>query len=619
MSSISEEEFIQLVRKAEQETATNPRRYLIKLALFAMLGYLVIFGVLLALLGLVGGLVAAAFFSTALIFFLLKKKLIFVILLAIWVLLRALWVRFEPPEGYTLTRKEFPRLFEEIDQLGKQLKALKIHRVILDNQLNAAVIQHPRLGVFGWHRNYLVVGYPLMLTLSPEEMRSVLAHEFGHLSGNHGRFHGWIYRVRLSWIQVMSAFEDGQSWGASLMRKFFNWYSPKFEAYSFALARNNEYEADAIAAELTSPQTAASALVNVYATAPYIDDHYWKSYFQHADKVAEPPFAPFAGLASFLDRNPLTREEMKGRIGAEMQVETHYANTHPSLRDRLQNLGQQPPEVATPEVSAADAWLGESGRQVMSDFDQQWLARNSDAWRERFEYVANAREQLQELEGRSPAELSSEELWNYACWSREFVSDDKALPLFQAFQKRDPEALGCAFYIGCILLQRGDEAGLEHLALARTSPNLIGDCARLGYQFLQDKEKEAEADAWWQASLDQQDIFIAAQQERQSVGPKDTLVQPEISAELLEELVANLRRQSKVGRVWLAQKPVRHLPEHPVYILAFKARGWVFSIDKLQARVAEQLDVEGDFFVVCKSGDGKSLAKKVIKKGRRIV
>ncbi len=141
MSSISEEEFIQLVRKAEQETATNPRRYLVKLALFAVLGYVVIFGALLTLLGLVGGLLAAAFFSTALILFLLKKKLIFVLLLAIWVLLRALWVRFEPPDGYELKRKEFPRLFDEIDQLSTRLKALKIHRVILDRRLNAAVGQ----------------------------------------------------------------------------------------------------------------------------------------------------------------------------------------------------------------------------------------------------------------------------------------------------------------------------------------------------------------------------------------------------------------------------------------------------------------------------------------------
>ncbi|WP_029652656.1 M48 family metallopeptidase [Marinobacter daepoensis] len=618
MSSMSEEEFVKRIRQAEQETATHPRRYLVKLALFAILGYVAIFGVLMALVGLAGGLVAAAFFSTALFLILLKKKLVFVILLAIWVLLKALWVRFEAPQGYTLKRKECPRLFEEIDRLSRQLKTVRIHRVILDNNLNAAVVQHPRLGVFGWNRNYLIVGYPLMLTLSPEEMRSVLAHEFGHLSGNHSRFHGWIYRVRLSWHRIMVAFDGAESWGASLMRRFFNWYSPRFEAYSFALARSNEYEADAIAAQLTSPATAARALVNVYATAPYIDDHYWKTYFSKADETSEPPFAPFAGLARFLDDNPLGREQMQERIAEEMQVQTHYANTHPSLRDRLRNLGETPTDVTVPERNAAEAWLGERGRQVMADFDREWLTANGEAWRARYEYVANARAELQKLEGCDPAELGDEALWDYACWSREFVSDDQALPLFMAFRERHPDATGCAFYLACILLKRGDEAGLEPLALARTNPNLIGDCARFGYQFLLDQGRQAEAEAWWQDSLKQQEVFVAAHKERQGVGRKEALVKPEIERDRLDDLVAQLKRIPKVGKVWLAQKPVQHMPEDPVYVLAFKTRGFVFSRAKLQSRVAESLEVEGTFFVVCRSGDAKALAKKVIKRGQRI-
>lgn len=619
MSSMSEEDFIELVRKAEEEAVAHPRRYVTKLALFALIGYLAIFGVLFALIGLAGGLVAAAVFSTALFLILVKKKLIFVILIAIWVLLKALWVRFEAPEGYTLKRKECPRLFEEIDRLSKQLKAVRIHRVILDNNLNAAVMQHPRLGVFGWNRNYLIVGYPLMLTLSPEEMRSVLAHEFGHLSGNHSRFNAWIYRVRLSWLRIMAAFEHAESWGASMMRKFFNWYSPRFEAYSFALARSNEYEADAIAAELTSPQTAAQALVNVHATAPYIDDHYWKNYFRRADEVAEPPFAPFAGLAHFLNDSPFDREQMKARIDEEMQVQTHYANTHPSLRDRLMSLGVETPEVTVTEVNAADEWLGERGRQVMADFDREWLTANGEAWRERYEYVENARTKLKEMAGSDAAELSDDTLWDYACWTREFVSDELALPLFLAFRERQPQATGCAFYIACILLSRDDESGLESLVLARTNPNLIGDCARLGYQFLLDKGRREEAEAWWQDSLAQQEIFVAAHQERQSVSPKDALMKPEIEKERLGELIAQLKCMPKVGKVWLAQKPVRHMPEDPVYILAFKSKGIVFSRNKLQARVAESLDVDGRFFIVCKSGDAKAVAKKVVKKGSRIL
>lgn len=52
MSIKSEEDFINLVRQAEHDAENNPRTYSTKLALFALLGYLVIFLVLILLLGL---------------------------------------------------------------------------------------------------------------------------------------------------------------------------------------------------------------------------------------------------------------------------------------------------------------------------------------------------------------------------------------------------------------------------------------------------------------------------------------------------------------------------------------------------------------------------------------
>jgi hypothetical protein len=111
MGGRTEEDFIKLVRRAEAEAASNTGYYTLKVALFALLGYLVIFAVLAGLLGLAGGVIASAFFSAALFLILLKKKLIIAVLLGIWVLLRALWVRFEPPRGHRLKRGEFPELF----------------------------------------------------------------------------------------------------------------------------------------------------------------------------------------------------------------------------------------------------------------------------------------------------------------------------------------------------------------------------------------------------------------------------------------------------------------------------------------------------------------------------
>ncbi|MFT4584050.1 MAG: Zn-dependent protease with chaperone function [Gammaproteobacteria bacterium] len=144
----------------------------------------------------VGGVLAVSIYSTALLIILIKKKLIFLIVPAIWILTKSLWVKLEAPGGYRLAKKNCPQLFEEIDSLRRSLKALKIHEVILTADLNAAISQTPRLEVFGWQKNTLILGLELLLTLSPEQARAVVAHEFGHLSGNHSRFAGWIYRIR---------------------------------------------------------------------------------------------------------------------------------------------------------------------------------------------------------------------------------------------------------------------------------------------------------------------------------------------------------------------------------------------------------------------------------------
>src|SRR5439155_1953007 len=119
------------------------------------------------------------------------------------VIIRSLWVRIPRPEGISICEDQAPNLFETADRLSRQLRAPRPHDVILDGSFNAGVAQIPRFGVLGWSRNYLTVGLPLLDALTPEQFKAVLAHEFGHLAGAHGRFRAWIYRLRTSWAQLL--------------------------------------------------------------------------------------------------------------------------------------------------------------------------------------------------------------------------------------------------------------------------------------------------------------------------------------------------------------------------------------------------------------------------------
>lgn len=65
---------------------------------------------------------------------------------------KALWVKFESPTDYKLTREEFLVLFKELDGFRIKLKTPPVHQVILTSQMNTAVNQTPRLGLLGWHK-----------------------------------------------------------------------------------------------------------------------------------------------------------------------------------------------------------------------------------------------------------------------------------------------------------------------------------------------------------------------------------------------------------------------------------------------------------------------------------
>jgi Zn-dependent protease with chaperone function len=622
---MQEDAFVAVVKKAEASAEKNIAAYRRKLIMLGLLGYVVIFSALAMLLGMTGGLIALAIFSSSLFLLLIKKKAIFLILFAIWALLRALWVKIDAPSGYELTREKYPRLFDEIDALTSRLDALHIDQVILETNFNAAVLQTPRYGIFGGQRNTLFLGLELMLALSPEQLRSVLAHEFGHLSGNHSKFGGWIYRVRLRWQRIMEAMEQNDAWGTGLMRRFFNWYSPYFAAYSFPLARHNEYEADAISAELTNAQVAASALVNVHALAPNIEQRYWKAFFEQADEQASPPHKPFEGLAAFLKDRPISSEEMQTSLQSALKEETNYADTHPCLNERLAALSSAKQQEANAYLmpqegpSAAEFFLGEGLSECHVYFDDHWMAENREQWASRYEYVRESKKVLEAYQAQSLQELDEDAHWDYAIKMLEFESEEKAEPLLRRFLELHPQSPGAGYYLGEILFNRKDEECLEKLRLAFSAAAAAEHAAQMGYHYLSEAGRERDAEQWWQEATVFFQRHHEAAMERNIATKDDKWSSPNIDAGLKQQLQDILQSHPKVARAWLAQKETKHNPEDPVYAVAIKLKGFSFSEDDAVREIAANLKLDAHIFVVALSGEQKSFAKKLKKLGEQLL
>jgi len=609
-------EFEHYVNRADEQAAKNFPRYKFKLRAFALLGYLVILGMIVAVVGLIGGLGALAFVSPALLFFLVKKKIIFVLIPMLWIMVRSLWVKLEPPKGYELTREKFPGVFKELDGLSSELDSLKVHTVLLTPEMNAAVVQTPKLGILGWQENTLFLGLELMLSLTSDQVRAVVAHELGHLSGNHSKFNGWIYRIRESWARLMNGMMAQDNLGARMMAKFFGWYAPRFAAYSFPLARNNEYEADLMAASLTNPSAIGEALINVHVVAPYLEENYWQNYFEKADTSAVPEIMPWAGLNQFLQSN--TDPKLQQRLDQVLQIETDHSDTHPSLKDRLAALNISASLPATSGDTAAKQWLGDQYESVISEFDADWFETNEEPWRNRFEYVQSSNAKLVELRQADPTIISNEDLWEFARLEGEFGEASQAMKALAQYRERRPEDHQATYLLACHKMNDKDDDCLDLFEEVLDDPELAYNACSHAYQYLHETNRQDQAERWRAKAESANTVLEEAQAERDKLAPGEALEKANFNHENVQAVVAKLKRSGLIKKAWIAQKIVKHYPETPAIAVAVIGKGFSLSAKSLQTTLAEEFE-KHDLWIIPKSGDYKPLAKSIIKIGDRVV
>ena len=281
-----------------------------------------------------------------------------------------------------------------------------------------------------------------MQSLSPEEFQAVIAHEFGHLSGAHGRFGAWIYRLRTGWARLLGALQAHNHWGAALFTRFFNWYAPLFGAYSFVQARQQEYEADRRSVEAVGREATASALLRVNTHGEFLSETFWPSIFRRADEDPVPTMSPFSMLGSSLQQRDPTFAPDRALAKALAQ-RTGYSDTHPCLADRLKAIAVEPYVPASIESSAADVLLGATVENLRRDLDERWRNSVKQWWDRRHQYANESRQRLALLERKSEVEpLSEEEHWDRARFTEEFGSSDAAMALYVQLLERNPQHVG---------------------------------------------------------------------------------------------------------------------------------------------------------------------------------
>ena len=280
-------------------------------------------------------------------------------------------MRFPLPSGLELDQRRFARLFELLKELGDIYGNPRIDRVVLRDRFDVSIVKTPRSGFSFTTSHTLVIGLPLLLTMSPMDVHALIARRVGQLAGRQNRINSWLYYLRDIWVQYQSHCSARQSWLARPLCSFFTWYVPRYRSLSLGAVRWSELRADLYAIQAINDRDAVRAISGQAMIDDYLKHTFWPEVVEAAKSSMNPETMPHARMAE-LFQGGLEAEEIAMLLKRVAAKRSNPKGTMPSLTERLANMGHRKPLPLKPiAVSAAQFYLGNACDQCIKLIDKR--------------------------------------------------------------------------------------------------------------------------------------------------------------------------------------------------------------------------------------------------------
>jgi hypothetical protein len=427
----------------------------------------------------------------------------------------------------------------------------------------------------------------------------------------------------------MGALEAAESRGLFLFRPFLRWYAPYFNAYSYPLARANEFEADATSARLASRRAAAEALTAVNVVASYLEERFWPQIVRRADEMPRPAFAPFSVMGAQV-ATEIDRASIDAWLEQALARKTTLDDTHPSLTERLGALDEKPVLVLPAAGAAADRLLGGALERITREFDQRWHDGILPSWQERHREVQEARQRLADLDAKhaSGAELSLQEAYDRALLTESPGGDGEGcIAQLRALHERAADDPVLHYTLGVRLLGQDDEAGMALLKRAmQRDPWQTARCCEALRDYCWRKGRKEEAHEWHRLMSERLELEQAAKKERDEIRTSDKFERHGLQAEALAQLQAQLEAIPGLRKAYLVRKRVKHMAERACYVLGYTVRrGWLPGqakgrVQVVLQRIQESVSYPGETLILSVEGGNAAFGRKFRwMRGSRIV
>jgi Zn-dependent protease with chaperone function len=245
-------------------------------------------------------------------------------------------------DSVLVDEEDAPELWALVRQVAAEAGLRPPDELRLNGEVNASVGEDARLLGLLPGRRRLTLGLPLLAALSANELRALLGHELGHYLRWHTRGGLVVYRGHLALERLQENLADTAAFRNGPARLFFSvfkGYAKLYTRVSHVVRRQQEFEADAVAAGIAGPTAIAQALRSLAGI-----DARWQvfrsQYLSRTAAAGHAPEDPLAMFALMLAERPIEVAD------PEPAQHDPYAS-HPGMSDRLARLAAMTAKVPT--------------------------------------------------------------------------------------------------------------------------------------------------------------------------------------------------------------------------------------------------------------------------------
>jgi len=254
-------------------------------------------------------------------------------IIGVILLVGMIWAFFpEKKNGLVLTKKDAPKIFQLVE---KAVAKTKIHQIN-----NIRLIPGSSIAVTGLFNKELLIGIASLRHITEKDFEAILYHEIGHFAAKDtkiGRILGiyfeTIEKQYISSLNFLRYCPHLYIAFIGLPSLIITWLLLHLFSFLYApYSKFKEYKADEFAVDNTNPKQFANALGN-YCAYTHAHDTIMSQIIIELLKENKKLNNVYATMTS-----NWTNENAEAAMSAVLGAEERFRDSHPSLRNRLNNL-----------------------------------------------------------------------------------------------------------------------------------------------------------------------------------------------------------------------------------------------------------------------------------------